>query len=218
MYCVILQCFPLQDIGGVKVGTTREQLRQKVNVMQCQCISYVQVSFSQLLEKYGIQNSLLDPKHDCDFTMEKDDGAQYFRGGKPYYRPYGWMLFALKVRGKYADDKWLGEPGPRISSSPHEWAVSYYGTKVENCSSILQSGYPTKKQHSPYSRRTVFSTPFIDKAAEYADEFSCEGVMYQFVLQNRINPSLSATGGNAEYYASGKRHIRPYRLCFRVVP
>ena len=171
MDCVISQCFPLQDIEeGVKVGT-REQLRQKVNVMQCQCISYVQDSFSQLLEKCGVQNSLLDPKHDCDFTMEKDNGTQYFRGGEPYYRPYGWMRFALKVRGKYGDGRWLGEPGPHVSSSPDEWAVSYYGTKVENCSSILQSGYPTKKQRSPYSHRTVFSTPFIDKAAEYADEF-----------------------------------------------
>ena len=39
---------------------------------------------------YYIDDSLLDPAFDYDFTGKKDDGTVFYRGGKRYYRPYGW--------------------------------------------------------------------------------------------------------------------------------
>ena len=48
----------------------------------------------------------LDPHQDYDFTRMTDDGREYHRGG---HRPYGWKRIALKVKGKYNDDTWLGE-------------------------------------------------------------------------------------------------------------
>ena len=55
-----------------------------------------------------LSDSLLDPGYDYDFSSETDDGTEYYRGGKRYYRPYGWKRIALKVHGKYEDDTWLG--------------------------------------------------------------------------------------------------------------
>ena len=58
-----------------------------------------------------INDSLLDPSYDYDFTHQKDDGKVFYRGGKQYYRPNGWERFALKVLGRYGDDTWLGKGG-----------------------------------------------------------------------------------------------------------
>ena len=40
--------------------------------------------------------------------MTEASGENYERGGKPYFRPYGWKRYAIKVKGKYEDDAWLG--------------------------------------------------------------------------------------------------------------
>ncbi|RHZ75644.1 hypothetical protein Glove_212g69 [Diversispora epigaea] len=42
-------------------------------------------------------------------------------GGIQYQRPCGWRRFAVKVSGKYDDDKWLG-------TDKNSWPVSYHGT------------------------------------------------------------------------------------------
>ena len=52
---------------------------------------------------YINDQALLDEKFDYDFTSVRDDGKKYHRGGKRYYRPYGWERFGLNVRGKYDD-------------------------------------------------------------------------------------------------------------------
>lgn len=48
--------------------------------------------------RYFIDDALLDPKFDYDFTKIREDGKKYSRGGKPNHRPYGWERYALKVR------------------------------------------------------------------------------------------------------------------------
>ena len=52
--------------------------------------------------------SVRDPVWDYDFTDQTDDGAEYYRGGERYYRPYGWNRVALKVDTKFDGDIWLG--------------------------------------------------------------------------------------------------------------
>ena len=56
-------------------------------------------------------------------TNVDDGNTEFYRGGKWYYRACGWNRFASKVRGKYEDDKWLGEPGYRRDSSEGEWPL-----------------------------------------------------------------------------------------------
>ena len=53
--------------------------------------------------------NLLDPHKNFDFSRMTDDGTEYERGGYRYYRPYGWKRIALKVKGEYNSDTWLGE-------------------------------------------------------------------------------------------------------------
>ena len=60
---------------------------------------------------YYVDDSLMDPKFDYDFTKRADDGKKYYRGGYEYHRPYGWKRYAIKVMGRFENDNWLGEQG-----------------------------------------------------------------------------------------------------------
>ena len=55
-----------------------------------------------------LDNSLLSPGLDYDFTKVSDEGKEFYRGGMRYYRPCGWRRIALNVEGKYQDNAWLG--------------------------------------------------------------------------------------------------------------
>ena len=174
--------------------------------------------------KLYINDSLLDPLYDYDFSEIKDDGTAYFRGGKQYYRPYGWERFALKVRGKFEDDVWLGKQGIRTNSSPGEWPVSYHGTGVGASGSIAQDGYDLSKGKRFRYGHGVYSTPSIKVAAKYAQSFTHDGVKYQLVFQNRVSkqglvevPATDTCVG--EYWVQPNDElIRPYGVCVRVVP
>ena len=76
---------------------------------------------------YYVDDSLLDPAYDYDFTGWRHDGTKFYRGGYEYHRPYGWKRYALKVLDRFGDNKWLGKPGYRVGSSEDEWPVSYMG-------------------------------------------------------------------------------------------
>ena len=60
---------------------------------------------------FYVDDSLMDPKFDYDFTNQVDDGKKYYRGGYEYERPYGWKRYAIKVLGRFENDNWLGEKG-----------------------------------------------------------------------------------------------------------
>ena len=92
-----------------------------------------------------MDSSLLDPSFDFDFTTLKCDGKVYYRGDFPYYRPYGWKRYALKVTGKFENDDWLGIPGNRTHSTKEEWPVSYHGTATKCAQSISDEGYKLSK-------------------------------------------------------------------------
>jgi hypothetical protein len=145
----------------------------------------------------------LDPSYDYDFTNRHDDGETYTRGkypdtagsgwaGKPipYYRPYGWKRYALKVLGRYGGNDWIGSNGIRTETDSLEWPVSYHGTKRESVPYIV----PNKEGEGlrPGSRNLygvgVYSSPFIKTASgtTYAEPFEYEGKRYQVVLQNRL--------------------------------
>jgi ubiquitin len=170
-----------------------------------------------------INDSLLDPVYDFDFTDVNDDGTRFFRGGKRYYRPYGWERFALKVRGKYEDDVWLGEQGIRMDSSPGEWPVSYHGTGVSASGSIAQDGYDLSKGKRFLYGHGVYSTPSVKVAAMYAQTFTHDGAEYQLVFQNRTSTEglkvIDATdNGVGEYWVQpDDKLIRPYTVCVKLI-
>ena len=171
-----------------------------------------------------INDSLLDPSYNYDFTRQRDDGKPFYRGGKRYYRPYGWERFALKVLGRYEDDAWLGKAGYRLDSSPGEWPVSYHGTAAGSSGSIAQEGYNLSKGKRFKYGRGVYSTPSIEVAAMYAQTFSHQGTKYQLVFQNRVSPEEltvidSATTRKGEYWVQPReRSVRPYGVCIRALP
>ena len=172
---------------------------------------------------YYVDDSLMDPKFDYDFTNQVDDGEKYYRGGYEYQRPYGWKRYAIKVLGRFENDKWLGERGLRFHSSEGEWPVSYHGTGVSASGSIAQDGYRLSKGKRFLYGSGIYSTPSIQVAAKYANVFHHKGKWYKLVFQNRVCPSnlkiLDAqTTGVGEYWLQPRDDfIRPYGICIQLL-
>lgn len=170
-----------------------------------------------------ISDELLEPAFDDDFTHVSDDGRVFKRGGYPYRRPYGWNRIALKVKGKYENDIWLGAPHHRTESSPGEWPVSYHGTKKIASMKIAEEGYDGDKCSADAKfGKGHYSTPNIDHAATHSDPFEVDGKKYKVVIQNRVNVRNSkiipkdVTGYGADYYMThSSNDIRPYAVCIK---
>lgn len=168
---------------------------------------------------YTLDASLLDRGFDYDFTGMKDDGKKYTRGGYPYYRPYGWRRYALKVLGRYEDDTWLGAGGIRVDSSPGEWPVSYHGTAIGRTGNIAQEGYDVSKGKRFLYGRGVYSTPSIEVAVRYAARFQHKGKNYRVVFQNRVSPddlkivNADVTGVGQYWLQPNQDAVRPYGIC-----
>ena len=179
--------------------------------------------------KYYIDNPVLfDPQYNYDFTHVTDEGVEFYRGGKRYYRPCGWERFALRVKGKYENDVWLGEMGSRTESSEGEWPVSYHGTGCSEAGSIVQEGYKLSKGKRFLYGKGIYSTPSFAVAETYAQEFlHSDGVRYKLVFQNRVSTKNlkeissatfeATTGRPADYYVSQENLIRPYGLCLKTL-
>lgn len=173
----------------------------------------------------------LDPGYDYDFTNEKDNGKTYRRGeypdtagrdwaGKPipYYRPYGWKRYALKILGRkeYGGNDWIGSDGIRTETDGKEWPVSYHGTTCKAVPDIV----PNKKGHglrpggTNYYGVGVYSSPFIATAESYASRFEHDGKWYKVVLQNRLTTKGCRIYRRSDSDCPGNNHIFPkeYRL------
>ena len=156
---------------------------------------------------YFIDDSLMDPKFDYDFTNRDGDGKKYYRGGHKYNRPYGWQRFAIKVLGRFEDDNWLGELGQRFHSSEGEWPVSYHGTGESASGSIAQDGFRLSKGKRFAYGKGIYCTPSIEVAAKYAKIFDHKRKTYKIVFQNRVSPTGlkvidGQTTGVGEYWVS----------------
>ena len=168
---------------------------------------------------YYIDPSLLDPKFNYNFTKKVDDGKKYYRGGYEYHRPYGWKRYAIKVLGRFENDKWLGEQGLRFHSSEGEWPVSYHGTGKSASGSIAQDGYRLSKGKRFKYGSGIYSTPSIQVAAKYAQVFNHEGKKYKVVFQNRVCPTdlkivdAQMTGVGEYWLQPRQEYIRPYGIC-----
>ncbi|KAI6657929.1 hypothetical protein LOD99_15647 [Oopsacas minuta] len=165
-----------------------------------------------------IDSIYLDPHWDRDYTSSTREHIKRMRGGYQYYRPCGWKRIAIKVIGKYSDDKWLGHTG-----AEGEWAVTYHGTKQPVTyhgtkqpvfEKICVEGYKVGPR-AAYGKG-VYSSPDINVAQYYAQQFLINGVEYLGIFQNRVNPK----GVNIEcagkfWVCPDPKDIRPYGLCVK---
>jgi hypothetical protein len=172
---------------------------------------------------FYIDPSCLDPKHDHDFTHVIDGGILQQRGGRPYYRPYGWQRYALKVSGIFGSDTWLGHTGRGDNG---EWPVSYHGTSRHNAKTIAEDGYDLSKGMRFIFGQGIYSTPSIRVAEQYAHQFELNGSRYKVILQNRINPNpenlivipASRNGVRGEYFVSKtEADVIPYGILIKKI-
>ena len=143
---------------------------------------------------YFVDDSLMDPQFDYDFTGKVSDGTKYFRGGYEYQRPY---------------------------STEGEWPVSYHGTGESATGSIAQDGYLLSKGTRFMYGRGIYSTPSIEVASKYAQQFEHEGKQYKIIFQNRVCPDNltvinAKTTRVGEYWVQPHQElIRPYGICLK---
>jgi hypothetical protein len=229
---------------SLKRDATVDQLKQIIYERQgllCNTQNLIycgrEIDDGHLLSEYGIQdaslifvfplrtpntNNLLildsdsrDLRYDYDFTNVQDKGRHFYRGGIEYYRPCGWRRYAIKVKGKYESNAWLG---PR--NNPNEWPVSYHGTGCDGTQSIAQAGHDLTKGKRFKFGYGIYSTPDINIAKRYAKSFTVNNNRYYVVCQNRVNPktltkiSAKQAGGQVEYWISpSTTDMRPYGYC-----
>lgn len=179
------------------------------------------------LPKIDLPSGLLDTKRNFNFTKTSDRGKTFYRGGRIYERPCGWIRYAFNVAGKYPpNDVWLEGTRKRSSpleSSPGEWPVSYHGTSYNNGLSIAQEGYNLACGQRFKHGFGIYSTPEIRVAVRYAKTVKLRNRTYQVMIQNRVNPLTLKTitkeqNGVGEYYVSpNSKDVRPYAFCIRAV-
>ena len=184
--------------------------------------------------KFDLDLSELDSAFNYDFTNEKPTpGEKFMRGKFEYKRPYGWYRLAIRVRGRYENDNWLGPNGIRQNSAQGEWPVSYHGTPKKNADGILEDGFHTG-QRAVFGKG-VYTSPTLDVVAGmYAPFFThgADGKKYKMVFQTRVNPApghltiidKSQTHVDAEYWISplhdkktNQLDVRPYGILFKKV-
>ncbi|CAF0947254.1 unnamed protein product [Adineta steineri] len=155
-----------------------------------------------------------DKHYDYDFTNVDDKGKSFTRAGIEYRRPCGSIRFAIKVAGKFENEKWLGS-----NDGPDEWPVSYHGTRHDAAKSIAQTGFDLTKHKRFLFGRGVYSTPDINTAKMYAPTFTFNGEQYCIVFQNRVNPKTlikidgSKTKHGDYWISPSADDIRPYGYC-----
>ena len=183
---------------------------------------------------YLMDDSLMHPGYDYDFTHVNDAGRSFVRGGYPYRRPCGWRRFALKVLGQtkfYSDDNW-------IADGARGWPVTYHGTNLEGVKGITNEGF--KIGPGMAFGPGVYSSPCIEMVGNvYSRTFQYNGKEHKVALQNRVNPDINggrlqitpasktATGKeypNADYWCNpqqdnnkGVYDVRPYGILIREV-
>ncbi|KAE9547448.1 hypothetical protein FO519_009340 [Halicephalobus sp. NKZ332] len=117
---------------------------------------------------YRLEPSQFDPKYNYDFTNIKDTGKTFIRGGREYFRPIGSRRYAIKVLGKYKDDKWLGSHG---NTSMGEWPVAYHGTRESNALDIVKHGFDINKCKLLYGKG-IYCTPDPSTALAYGKTYN----------------------------------------------
>jgi len=186
---------------------------------QYKFIVYLQVLLTDTMDKkYSfIPEEERDTQYDYDYTKEKATG--FSRGGRDFYRPYGWKKVALKVKGKYKDDNWFG-PGSRgdeKQSVDGEWPVSYHGPKDHNTiPDIIKNGYDISKITRTMFGTGIYSSPYPETAEEYGESFKYEGKQIKVMFMNRVHMSCTKEVNGERYFVTtDDNQIRPIAVLIK---
>ena len=165
-------------------------------------------------EKVKIAESdLFDPVFNYDFTYKMDLGKIYIRGGELYSRPYGWMRIALKVKGKYESDEWLGS-----TNQAGEWPVAYHGTNQNGLEGFSFDGFDLNKIKNLNNGKGHIVTPFINEAIEYASKFVIDNQTIIYVIQSRVNPAKIIRRKDEKFWIlPSNEDLRPYGICCKTI-
>ena len=169
---------------------------------------------------FTLDDDVLDPQYNFDFTDLEDDGSVFTRGDREYIRPYGWNRIALNVKDKYESTVWLGgtRGGIRTARVQGEWPVSYHGTKRRFAQQIASTKYDLAKGERFKYGRGIYSTPDPEIAEMYAQEFKFQGKRYKVILQNRVNMEDTEHVEEEDYYVTkDENNIRPYGILYKEV-
>ncbi|XP_033124735.1 uncharacterized protein LOC117123036 [Anneissia japonica] len=156
----------------------------------------------QILLDNGIDKDMLDPKLDNDPSVIHDRGKLYCWQG--CILDEGWHRFALNVRGKY-DDDWLRNK---------DWQIAFHGTPIENIQSILRDGYKPGEKKGP-NGISVYTTPSLSLAFNYAKMFEYNGQKYHAIIENRVNcdNTQHTQIDNESNYWLSRHHSQAIRPC-----
>ena len=122
----------------------------------------------------------------------------------------------------------MGVHGKRKRSDEvEEWAVCYHGTRREFLRGIV-NGYDVSKGKRFKYGVGIYSTPQVEIAEDYAQEFDWEGDTYKIVVQNRVNMAdtkkiellTSKTRSNhcgTYYLTENQENIRPYGILVKKI-
>ncbi|CAG8735793.1 14754_t:CDS:2, partial [Gigaspora margarita] len=149
-----------------------------------------------------LSTDFLDPRHNYGFSNVDDKDKTFTRGGVD--------RIALKVTGKYdnGNDEWLG-------TDINAWPVSYHGTNMYSAKLIAE-------EEIVYGRG-IYSTPDMNVAELYTNEFVYRGDKIQVVIQNRVNPknlkkiSKTKTKIGEYWITENEENIRQYGICFKKI-
>ncbi len=164
---------------------------------------------------------------------------QDLRGGEIYYRPVGWIRYALKVEYCYPDtNMWLANDG-----NPNEWAVAYIGFKTSPLRTLQQKlfrngildpfitnskqlKYVNLEDVNPRSLRCgetcnigIICTPKPEEAEKHTPEFILNDLKYKMLLQCRVNPKrIRIPKGTRDLFIiNNSINIRPYGILIKQI-
>uniref|UniRef100_A0A914DDT2 Ubiquitin-like domain-containing protein n=1 Tax=Acrobeloides nanus TaxID=290746 RepID=A0A914DDT2_9BILA len=144
------------------------------HIMQATAINMVIYESGKECTSHMFENKeFFENEFNADFTKLQDDGTQYTRGGRPYFRPFGSFRYGINLRKMkdMNDPSWLGRPGHRTDSTPGEWPVAYHGTREINAGKILEEGFRLDKCIRFAYGKGIYCSPDPNTALSYADPF-----------------------------------------------
>ena len=130
---------------------------------------------------------------------------------------------ALKVKGKYSDDDWLGagnnQRNNEKDSLSDEWPVSYHGTKDHNTiTNTIKYGYNMSLAVRDQYGKGIYSSPIPEEAEYYAESFYWNGKKIKAMFMNRVNMSYTNIDNNDKYFiTTNDRMIRPIAVLIKEV-
>ena len=182
--------------------------------------------------------NVLDVKGDRYYLADTyKDREQEIRGGEPYHRPIGWQRYGLNMSLlKYENNSWLASDG-----NENEWAVAYYGLRVDRAlyttlfdtngkfSPSFKAGMgqvaAKKKDKNPKSsefNKDCGCGHYLSVKADIAENHTCNftinGEKYRVILQCRVNPKKmrKPEGLNDVIVINRSEDIRPYGILIKL--